>query len=351
MSVNNSNNLIKARLFLFLEISIILIIQVSIYMCLVYSFRIDTENISILKSIILYYLFPLISLIFGVILSLLLIKILFKDRQLISSYEDKTPLNDLLSCFKISKNNLKYQFIYMVLLLFLIYIPLDFIGYSIPGVLDFSVKALIENEEGISQSQIFFTETELKFFIFYSVIVYMIVAFREELLFRVVFISRSRHYIGNYSSVLLFSMVFGLSHLIYIVVSENFKQDILPTIIWGISAYIIGLIAGTFFIKKRYFYPLLEAHTFNNVISATALYLYHFKNITFNIISQYIYFPLLSISLLLLIIYRRSVKSALAHIKIIIKSYKKENKNNFKIMILFDIAFAIFIFILILFFF
>ncbi|MHA1341927.1 MAG: CPBP family intramembrane glutamic endopeptidase [Promethearchaeota archaeon] len=345
------NSLVGARLFLFAEIIIILVIQYIIYFIIISLSKINLNSSSVNDSILIYYVFPLIALILGVYISLIVFQHIFKGRYTFPSPENKTPLFEVFSIFKITKKNLKFQLIYFILILFLVFIPLDFIGYLIPGVLDFSVNALLQNENGISPSQLFFTETNYFYFLLYSVIVYLIVAFREEFFFRIVSISRGRRYIGDSSAVFLFAFAFGLSHLIYIVTSSNFSRDISSALVWGVSAYIIALITGIFFIKKRYFYPLWGAHAFNNIISATTLYLYQFKSIPFKNIALFVYIPCICITIILIIVFRNTINSSFSQFRKTIKNYAKENKGFVFYMILFDIGIAIIIFFFSLFFF
>jgi membrane protease YdiL (CAAX protease family) len=217
--------------------------------------------------ITLYYIEPLLTLVLGSIIGLLVINLLFKDKQINPLNKEISPVIDVYSSFKVTKSNFKYQILYTVLLLFLVYIPLDFLGYCIPGVLDFSINSFSN-----SVSVFLFIEPQYTSFIGFAIIMYICVAFKEELLFRAISISRGRRYIGNYSSVFLFSFSFAMSHFAYLLISDNLLRDLIPALTWGISAFIIGLAMGTFYIKKRYIIPLILAHAINNIISATTLW-------------------------------------------------------------------------------
>lgn len=336
--------LLIGRAILFFEIMIILLFNFLLYLILNAFFRIDPESTEPMDVITLYYIEPLGTLIIGSILGLFVINILFKDKQINPSNKDIPPIVDVYSCFKVTKSNFKYQILYTALLLFLVYIPLDFLGYCIPGVLDFSIGSFSN-----SVSLFLFIEPQYNIFIGFAVIMYICVAFKEELLFRAISISRGRRYIGNYSSVILFSFSFAMSHFAYLLISDNPIRDFIPALTWGISAFIIGLAMGTFFIKKRYIIPLILSHAINNIISATTLWLYNVRTFTFASISLYLYLPLFLVSIILLIIFIKNVKSGLSAFKKIGAEYFDENSPSKITMILIDVLLGLVLFYIIIF--
>ena len=137
-----------------------------------------------------------------------------------------------------------------------------------------------------------------------------------------------------------------LGHDVYIITSDNIASDLLPALIWGFSAFIVGLAAGTFLIKKRYLLPLIGAHALNNIISATALWLYGIKSIPFKNIAIYLYAPMLICSFILLIVFRKKVKYALSKFFRIPKFYSEESDKKGLRTLLFDIGLGLMIFFL-----
>jgi membrane protease YdiL (CAAX protease family) len=342
-SESSIKQLFFGRALLFVEIMIILLFNFVIYYLINFFYRIDMHSTDPIDLITLYYAEPLISIVIGSIIGLLLIKSIFKGREL-HPHEDLTPLNDVYSTLRVSKSNVKYQIMYTFLLLFLIYIPLDFLAYSIPGVMDFSIRSLSG-----SSSEFLFNQPLYVIFVGFAVIMYSCVGCREELLFRAISLSRGRRYIGNYSSIFLFSIAFGASHFAYLALSDNFLEDLIPALIWGLSALIIGLAMGTFFIKKRYLIPLILAHTLNNIISATALWLFHEKSIAFLDIAKTLYLPLLIVSVLLFVIFFGQVKSGLKSFGKIPHEYFTESGDSKIFMILLDLALGFIMFFITLF--
>ena len=92
----------------------------------------------------LYYLLRATVLIIAIPLFLYLATfIMEKQRKKLILEEDISPSRNFLSLFNITKKNFKFQLLYGVLLLFLIFIPLDFFTYLFsPEMLTFVSEAM-----------------------------------------------------------------------------------------------------------------------------------------------------------------------------------------------------------------
>jgi membrane protease YdiL (CAAX protease family) len=326
------------RFYIFIEICIVLVLNAIFYVLLASIIGVPLEPSTNPISVIILYIENLLSIVLSSIVGLILIKYIFRTKEIVPNNNDKSPISETFSTFKIKKNNIGYQLLYGALFLFLIYIPMDFIAYSIPGVLDFSSSAL-----GASDVNVYLNYTSFLLFIGYCVLIHLCVGIREELFFRGVGVTRARRYIGNYPAVVIISIFFGFSHFSYLLTSDNLLADFLPAVIWGLSAFVAGSASALFIMKKRYIIPLIFAHTLNNIISASAVWMFN-QGIQFSQIAQSVYLPLLIISAILFIIFRKHVVSGLRNYKNIIPEYIKEikqSKTNIFLAIVIDLLIGI----------
>ncbi|MHA1795054.1 MAG: lysostaphin resistance A-like protein [Promethearchaeota archaeon] len=185
------------------------------------------------------------------------------------------------------------------LLLFLcIYIPLDFLSYLIPGVLDYTVNSL-----NISD-----TQDPLNYFLYSfplmlisTIIVHFFVAVREEFLYREFFLTIGKDELKSPLAFFYSSFLFGLAHFNYVFVSSNTDQPIFYPIWWAINGFVIGLVAATYFLKKQRIFPVIFAHWFNNVFSAVVVRLYFLGYPFWKTTFLWLYIPVLSIAFILYI--------------------------------------------------
>ncbi len=175
-----------------------------------------------------------------------------------------------------------------------IYIPLDFIGYIIPGVLDYSANSL--NAGIIDDPQNYF-QFELGLMIFTTLIIHFFVAFREEFLFRELFLTIGKEELRTPVVYFFSAVLFGLVHINYAFHPQNTDLPIFYPIWWGFNGLFIGLIAGAYFWKTRRLFPVIIAHWFNNVISAVVVRNYVLGLGFWEISFLYIYSPLLTIGI------------------------------------------------------
>lgn len=310
------------RFYFFFEILIILLLNFGFYF--IFSTLIPYSHVSSDDiSLIVFWAENLASVILATIVGLIIIKKLFQNKETIPNPKNKAPLNEVFSTFKISKRNIVPQIIYSFLLLFLIFIPLDFAAYCIPGIMNFSVETLLVN--GSSSVSRYLTFTQFSLFITYSIVISLFVGIREELYFRGFAVTRARRYIGNYSAVILISLYFGLEHFVYIIPGQSFTPNLFPAFIWGLSAFIVGIASALFIMKKRFIIPLIFAHTANNIISSTALWMFANRGYMFIDIAKLLYLPLLIVSLILLVVFHKKVISGLKSFGKMFPEYLKES--------------------------
>ncbi|TFF87196.1 MAG: CPBP family intramembrane metalloprotease [Promethearchaeota archaeon] len=250
------------------------------------------------------------------ILLFLIQKILKWDTDIVKR-EHITASRSFLKLFRITKSNFKYQLLYGFLFLFLIFIPLDFLIYLIPGVIDYSIESLTFNK-----ANAYLLYENYPFFLISVLIIQISVAFYEESIARGFLAKRGNDYFKRMSAVIISSFYFGLAHFAYILQPITFQYSILFPIIWFLQTFFVGIVLALFTLRKLWLFPVFFAHACNNIISAHTLWVWN-QSYDFFTISLYIYFPLLFIGILLFIWQFSRIKKG-------IKSGLNEFQNYFK---------------------
>ncbi|MFX1498410.1 MAG: lysostaphin resistance A-like protein [Promethearchaeota archaeon] len=215
--------------------------------------------------------------------------------------EDVSPSKNFINLFKISEKNFKYQLLYGFLLLFLVFIPLDFFTYLIfPNMLEYLSIALGVFPEVTPASYNSYLLQSYLYFIISVLIIQSSVAIYEESLSRGFLANRGSDYVNNMSAVVISSFFFGLGHFSYIFTPFTINLPIIFPLIWFIQTFFVGIILAMVVIRKRWLFPAIFAHAVNNIISAHAIWNFLQGN-SFFPFSLYLYCPLLSISIALLI--------------------------------------------------
>ncbi|MBY8981912.1 MAG: CPBP family intramembrane metalloprotease [Candidatus Lokiarchaeota archaeon] len=245
-------------------------------------------------------------------------KVLGLEKQkIIINQEEINPAISHLKLYKISKNNFKYQLLYGLLILFLVFIPLDFIFYwLIPDTIEYSVEALGESPK----LNAYLSNNNYIIFLISVIIIHISVSFYEETLTRGFLAKRGNDYFQRMSAVIISSLYFGLGHFTYI-----FKVVSWIPLIWFIQTFIVGIILGLFFLRKKWMFPIIFAHAFNNIISAHTLWNYT-NGYNFSDIALYLYAPLLIIGLILVIVQFSRIKAGIMTGMKDFRSYFKNNK-------------------------
>jgi len=319
------NKIFKQRLYFMLETLIVFLI---IFLFLLYPtyflFLIDESTKTIIP--IAYQIVRALVIIIAIVLALVFSNFLLQSqKRKIILEEDINPSIKFLNLFAIKRSNFKYQILYGFLILFLIFIPLDFFGYLfIPEILEYQAYSL-----GV------YTETSINSYLLESYFIFLIsvvtiqsfVAIYEEALNRGFLANRGSEYFNKMSAVIMSAFFFGLGHFSYILYPSSFAVSIVFPLIWFFQTFFVGIVLAMILIRKRWIIPGIIAHALNNIITAHAIWNYLQGN-DFIIIAFSLYLPLLIVGIILLIWQFQRVKEGLS---IGIKDFSKYFKNDPKI--------------------
>ncbi len=223
--------------------------------------------------------------------------------------EDISSSKKFLELFSISKKNYKYQLLYGILLLFLIFIPLDFITYLfLPDLLEYYTIALdVYSSTSLSS----YLVSDYGIFIISVLIVQVSVSIFEESRDRGFLANRGSDYVHKMSAVIISSFSFGLGHFNYMFTPHTINLPIIYPFIWFLQSFFVGIILAMIVIRKRWLFPAIFAHAVNNIITLHAVWNYLQGNDFFSI-ALFLYCPLLVISVVLLILQSPRIKEGLS---------------------------------------
>ncbi|MFX1586623.1 MAG: CPBP family intramembrane glutamic endopeptidase [Promethearchaeota archaeon] len=212
--------------------------------------------------------------------------------------EDISSSKKFIALFRISENNYKYQLLYGILLLFLVFIPLDFFTYLfLPDLLEYYTVAL---DVYTSTSLNSYLINDYDIFIISVLIIQVSVSIYEESRERGFLANRGSDYVHNMSAVIISSFSFGLGHFNYLFTPYAIDLPIIYPLIWFLQSFFIGIILAMIVIRKRWLFPAIFAHAVNNIITLHAVWNYLQGN-DFIFTALFLYCPLLIISVILLI--------------------------------------------------
>ena len=256
----------------------------------------------------LYYLIRAALLVVVIPLFLYLSNFLMeKQRNTVILEEDISPSRNFLNLFKITRSNFKFQLLYGILLLFLIFIPLDFLTYLIPDMLSFASTAI---DAGAEYSLNSYFNENYSIFLLSIVLIPLCVAIYEESLTRGFLTSRGSDYFNKMSAVIMTSFFFGLGHFAYIYSPASAGLPILFPIIWFLQTFLVGIVLSMIVLRKHWIFPVIFAHTFNNIITSHSMWNY-INGIDFSFMTFYVYTPLLIIGIVLFIWQFSRIKESL----------------------------------------
>jgi len=294
----------------------------------------------------LYYLVKAAIIITAIPLFLYLANFLMeKQRKKIILKEDISPSKNFLNLFKITKKNFKFQLLYGLLLLFLIFIPLDFFTYFLaPDTLIYHSTVLV-----FGYNSYFFGN----YVIFVSSIIFvpLSVAIYEESLTRGFLANRGSDYFNKMSAVILSSFFFGLGHFVFIFTIPSLGLPIIFPTIWFLQTFLVGIILAMIVQRRHWIFPGIFAHTLNNVITSHTIWNY-INGTDFSFMTMYVYLPLLIIGIILFIWQFSRIKESLS---IGFKEFKtyfardkrlKESSSHVIIRIMLDFLFGLIIFLI-----
>ena len=216
-------------------------------------------------------------------------------------------------------NKFGTQISHAFILLCMVYIPLDCLGYMIPGILDYSAI----------QFDVFDYSDE-NYFLFsilpmvgITLILNFFTALREEFTFRELILLNGEKYINSSTAFFYSALAFSYGHFGYIL-------DLTPGLSWGFplwwgfNALIIGFVSAWYFLKYKKLWPLVLAHLGNNTISSIAIRLYATDQNFYSFTLPYLYGGFIVIGILIYIIkFKVVVKSGKEMIQIT-KNYVQE---------------------------
>ena len=268
-----------------------------------------------------------------------------KRRSTIILDYESNPSKNFRSLFSIKKSNYKYQILYGILLLFLLFIPLDYFTYLfLPQMIPFSANSLSLNVTNSYLGKSYLV------FILSAIIIQFSVAFYEEAISRGFLTNRGNDYVPKMSAIMIASIFFGMGHFTYILNIASLGISVILPIIWCIEAVVIGIILSMLVMRRRWIFPAIFAHAINNIISAHVIWNY-FQGNDFTIFAIFLYPILLVIGLVLLILNYSLIREALSIGFKDLKMYFKNDARikeptDYKIIrIMLDVLFGVLIFI------
>ncbi|MBY9010835.1 MAG: CPBP family intramembrane metalloprotease [Candidatus Lokiarchaeota archaeon] len=341
--------ILKQRFYFLFEV-LIIFIGIFLFMLIpsfLLPFLIDSKSV-IFEP--LYYLLRAVILIATIPLFLYLATLVMeKQRKKLILKEDISPSRNFLSLFKITKKNFKFQLLYGVLLLFLVFIPLDFFTYFFsPDMLSYT--SVVLDPAGEFSLNSYFNEN-YSIFLFSIIIIPLCVAVYEESLVRGFFTNRGSDYFNEMSAVIITSFFFGLGHFAYVFGGPSLGLPIIFPIIWFLQTFFVGIILAMVVLRKHWIFPAIFAHTLNNVISSHSIWNY-INGQNFSVMTIFIYIPLLVIGIILFIWQFSRIKESLS---IGFKEFKtyferdktiEESSSDAIIRILLDFLFGLIIFLI-----
>jgi membrane protease YdiL (CAAX protease family) len=247
-----------------------------------------------------------------------------------------TPSKNYLRLYKVTKKNYKFQILFGLLILFLIFIPMDFLTYLfIPEMIEYTADSLLTNTVNS-----YLTESYLVF-LFSVIIIQFSVGIYEESLARGYIALRANEYMPKMSAVVISSLFFGFGHFAYILI-PGINFPIIFPIIWFLQTFFVGIVLSILVIRKKWLFPAIIAHAINNIISAHAIWNYLQGN-DFEIMIYFMYIPLLIISGILLFWQlpriKEGLKTGISEVKSYFDSSQSAGINITKVIV--DIIIAI----------
>ncbi|HEY0088294.1 MAG TPA: CPBP family intramembrane glutamic endopeptidase, partial [Candidatus Lokiarchaeia archaeon] len=232
------------------------------------------------------------------------------------------PASESLKLYSMSKNKFKDQLLNGVLILFIVFIPLDFLIYFIfPEMLEYSGVVIS------SQKTDSYLLANYSIFLLSVIIIQISVSIFEETLTRGYLTKRGCDYFHKMSAVIIPSLYFGFMHFLYYLNPLSKNYPIWWPFIWFLNTLFVGILLSIFILKKKSIFPVIFAHAANNIISAHAIWCY-LHGISFTIVTIYMYLPLLIVSAILFTLQFKKIKRALSNGLKFLKNYFKIDKHS-----------------------
>ncbi len=338
ISYNRRKIASKRLKFLFYEVVPIFLI---IFMFLILEWTVLPLIVSQTSALfgMLFFLIRALVILLAIIL-VLFISNRFKTKNSSQVEKELAPYLGYLKLYSMTKKNYKYQLLYGFLLLFLIFIPLEFlISITMPDSIPYVVVS-VENTILLIDN--------VALFLLFSVVIQLSLSFSEESIFRGLITKRGSEYFNKISAVMI--ATFSFTFLDFFINPYIFTVSFYFSVLWFIKSFIISLVLSLTIIRRKWLFPMIIAKTFDSIISSLIIWDY-LRGGNFIQLLIFIYFPLLIISLILLILQRSRVKESLKLGTKMIKSYyrndiKIEESSGDKLFrIFFDIFLALLLFL------
>jgi len=248
--------------------------------------------------------------------------------------------------YKLTKSNYKYQFLYGILLLFLVFIPLNFFLYLLFPEIIIHQKV----SEGLNlQNSYLFIDNFIIFLVF-LIPIQISIATVEETIYRGFINKRGGEHFNPISAALISAYSYGFLSLIYYLEPiGGYINNIFPIVSFFVL-FFIGLILSLITLRRKWLFPSIFANSMSNIIMFSIIWCFNGTN---NVaIFIYIYFPLLIISIILVIWQykriRESILIGLGMLRTYLKNDKKEDEKTSDkyIRITFDIIFGFLVFLI-----
>ena len=300
---------------------------------------------SLLYGILLYSLRAIFVFI-GVPLIFIISNIVFESQKRnVIIEEDISSAKGHLKLYKMTNKNYKYQILYGLLIFFLVFLPIDFFGYLlIPDMLEYQASALPDTDIYLTSA------TPYILFLISVIIIQFSVAVTEETISRGLITKRGSEYFFRMSAVMISALYWGFGHFVYFL-NPIPGFSIWYPFIWFLQAFVIGIVLSLFVLRKKWIFPVIIAHTLNNIVSAHAVWSLN-NYIDFSVVALYLYLPLLIIGCILFIWQFSQINESLSIGFKMLKSYFKrdkaseDTKGDIIFRVFFDIIMALIIFLM-----
>lgn len=304
------------------------------------------EETSPLYSVLLNSLRAFLVLV-GVLLLFPLSNLLFESRKRnIIIEEDISPGKGLLLLYKMSNKNYKYQILYGLLIFFLVFLPTGFFSFLLaPKMLEYQSITRPASDVYLQSG------TSYILFLTSAIIIQFSVALTEETISRGLLTKRGSEHFFSMSAVMISAFYFGFGHLAYFLNPISRLYPIWIPFVWFLQAFIIGIVLSLFVLRKRWIFPVIIAHTLNNVVATHAIWSFN-NGIDFSVVALYLYCPLLIIGLVLFIWQFTKIKESVSIGFKMLKSYfqrddpNEDTKGDLVFRIFIDIVMGIIIFLM-----
>ena len=272
---------------------------------------------------ILIYSLRAIFVILGILLIFPLSNLIFESQKRnIIVEEDISPGKGFLMIYKMSNKNYKYQIFYGLLIFFLVFLPIDFFTYLlVPRMLEYQSLALPDADVYLNPG------TPYILFLISVIIIQFSVSISEETISRGLLTKRGSEHFFSMSAVMISALYFGFGHFAYFLNPVSRFFPMWYPFIWFLQAFIIGIVLSLFVLRKKWIFPVIIAHTLNNIISAHAVWSFN-NAVDFSVVALYLYCPLLIIGCILFIWQFSQIKESLSTGFKMLSSYFKRDNNN-----------------------